>query len=61
MPTAIQKANELIGAAQVAKLIDAGICLTWFDEYAFLFIAANTKEQDIETYKKLDKIKISQN
>ena len=57
MTTAIQKANELIGAQKVKELMDAGICLSWYDEYAFLFIAANMKEQDIETYKKLDSMK----
>ena len=56
MTTAVQKANEIIGAAKVAELIDAGICLTWFNEYAFLFMAANMKDQDTETYKKLDEL-----
>ena len=56
MTTAAQKAIEILGPQKVADLINAGICLMWYDEYAFLFIAANMKDQDTETYKKLDEL-----
>ena len=60
MTTAAQKANELIGAKKVKELMDAGICLTWSAEFDLLLWAANMKDHDKTTYKKLDNLKKSQ-